>query len=75
MESNQGINQVEKTTTIQQTSKSIKLMSLAGTLMFWGGLAFTIWGGDVMKVVGFLSVVSGVIMVIGAKISKWWYHS
>ena len=74
MESSQGV-QVEKTTTIQQTSKRIKLMSLCGNLMFWGGLALAIWGGEGAKVVGVLSLVSGAIMAIGAKISKWWNHS
>lgn len=75
MENSKENSQIENVTTVQQTGKSIKLMSLAGTLMIWGGLAFAIWGADLMKVVGFLSIVAGLVMVIVAKFSKWWNHS
>lgn len=68
-------SQIEKTVTVQQTGKQIKVAILIGALVFWSGLAFTIWGSEGVKVLGLFSMLGGGCTILAAKIARWWHHS
>lgn len=56
--------------TIEQTSKSAKLMLLAGwSLLFIGGATMIAQGPPIFIVLGF---IVGLPLIVGGKITRWW---
>ena len=60
--------------TVQKTSKGIKLFSLISLIIFFYGLIKTINVGDSDLTWEPLFLFVGLILLIVARILKWWHH-
>lgn len=65
--------------TIQETSKKLKLQILISAVLFWGGLIvpFALGGrssSTAMEFGSVLAMVLGFALYVGTKIRIWWHH-
>lgn len=60
-----------KTQVIEQTSKSLKMQLLTGTMILFFGFIF-LFSGSMGAAATFL--ILGLIIVIYTRISIWWHH-
>jgi len=69
----------KQATTIELTSKSIKMQMIVSIVVFIWGWIISFAGGslesDIWMTIGILMIVGGTGSFIWAKIAKWWHHS
>jgi hypothetical protein len=66
-------------TTVQETSKQLKIHVLLSSICFWSGLIFGMTSSkqstdDVAPVVSVLMIFVGLIWYLFAKVRIWWHH-
>jgi hypothetical protein len=65
--------------TIQETSKQLKLHVLISALLFWVGFIWSIVGasggvGDANIALAMLMCITGMVWYLVTKIRVWWHH-